>query len=289
MANIAFLGTGLLGSAFAEAAAKRGDTVTAWNRSPDKVQALAQFGVKAASTPADAVRGASRVHLVLKDDAVVEEVIAAARPSLSSDAVLIDHSTTLPTLTAVRATRFQAEGLKYLHCPVFMGPPAARKALGSMLVAGPKALFESVKDELAKMTARLEYLGERSDLAAVNKLFGNAMIIGVTAMTADVLTIAQASGVDLLDAVKLLGLLDLNGMVSGRGAEMAKGNFTPTFELAMARKDVGLMLEACGNRPMAVLPAIAARMDQLIAAGHGAKGTSALGIDAVGGAQAARR
>ena len=46
----------------------------------EKVHTLAQFGVKAASTPAEAVRGASRVHLVLKDDAVVEEVIASARP-----------------------------------------------------------------------------------------------------------------------------------------------------------------------------------------------------------------
>ncbi len=94
MAHIAFLGTGLLGSAFAEAAVRRGDTVTAWNRSPDKVLALAKFGVKAATTPAAAVRGASRVHLVLKDDAVVDEVIAAARSGLSADAILIDHTTT---------------------------------------------------------------------------------------------------------------------------------------------------------------------------------------------------
>ena len=65
MATIAFLGTGLLGGAFAEAAARRGDTVTAWNRSPDKALALARFGVKPATTPAEAVRGASRVHLVL--------------------------------------------------------------------------------------------------------------------------------------------------------------------------------------------------------------------------------
>src|SRR6185369_155350 len=103
MANIAFLGTGLLGSAFAEAAAGRGDTVTAWNRSREKVQSLAQFGVKAAATPAEAVLGASRVHLVLKDDAVVEEVIAAARPALSADAVVIDHTSTLPALTAARS------------------------------------------------------------------------------------------------------------------------------------------------------------------------------------------
>lgn len=281
MANIAFLGTGLLGGALAEAAAKRGDSVTAWNRSPEKAQQLTQFGVKAASTAAEAVRGAARVHLVLKDDAVVEEVIAAARSGLSADTVLIDHTTTLPKLTVERAERLHAQGIRYLHCPVFMGPPAARKAQGSMMVAGPRALFDAVKADLAAMTGRLEYMGERTDLAAVNKLFGNAMIIGVTAAMADVLTIAQASNVDAGDAVKLLGFLDLNAIVAGRGANMAKGNFTPTFELSMARKDVRLMLETCGDRPMAVLPAIAARMDRLIAAGHGAKDPSVLGIDAI--------
>ncbi|AMP03912.1 NAD(P)-dependent oxidoreductase [Collimonas pratensis] len=281
MANIAFLGTGLLGSAFAEAAAKRGDTVTAWNRSIDKVQALSQFGVKAAATPAEAVRSASRVHIVLKDDAVVEEVIAAIRGELSADTILIDHTTTLPALTAARAARLHAAGIKYLHCPVFMGPPAARNAQGSMMVAGPKALFESVQGDLAKMTGRLEYMGERADLAAANKLFGNAVIIGLSAVMADVLTLAQASDVSGEDAIKLLGLLDLNGMVAGRGVNMAKGNFSPSFELAMARKDVRLMLETTGKRPMAALPAVAARMDQLIAEGHGAKDASVLGIDAV--------
>lgn len=281
MANIAFLGTGLLGGAFAEAAAKRGDTVTAWNRSPDKVQGLAQFGVKAATTPAEAVRGASRVHLVLKDDAVVEEVISAARSGLSPGTILIDHTTTLPRLTAERAERLHAQGVKYLHCPVFMGPAAARNAQGSMMAAGPRALFESVKADLATMTGRLEYMGERTDLAAVNKLFGNAMIIGISAVIADILTLAQASSVDAEDAIKLLGFLDLNAMVAGRGANMAKGNFTPSFELVMARKDVRLMLETSGDRPMAALPAVAARMDQLIATGHGGKDASVLGIDAV--------
>jgi len=281
MAQIAFLGTGLLGGAFAEAAAKRGDSVTAWNRSADKARALADFGITAAGTPADAARGATRVHLVLKDDAVVEEVIAAARPGLSRDAVLIDHTTTLPALTAQRSARLAGEGIKYLHCPVFMGPPAARSAQGIMLIAGNQALFDSVQPELAKMTGRLEFLGERPDLAAAHKLFGNAMIIGLSAVVADILTIAQASDVPGEDAIRLLRMLDLNGMVAGRGANMAKGNFTATFELSMARKDVRLMLETTGKRPMAALPAIATRMDQLIAAGYGGKDPSVLGIDAV--------
>lgn len=281
MAHIAFLGTGLLGAAFAEAAARRGDTVMAWNRTADKVAALAPFGVRPAATPAEAVRGASRVHLVLKDDDVVEEVIAAARPGLGADAVICDHTTTLPALTAQRSARLNADGVRYLHCPVFMGPPAARDAKGSMMVAGPKALFDRVQAELAGMTGRVLYLGERADLAAVNKLFGNAMIISVSATMADILTLAQATGVPPQEAVTLLGLLDLNAMVAGRGGNMARGNFVPSFELSMARKDVRLMLETAGQRPMAVLPGVAARMDELIAAGHGSKDASVIGIDAV--------
>lgn len=281
MAHIAFLGTGLLGGAFAEAAAKRGDTVTAWNRSPDKVAALARFGVKAAPTPADAVRGASRVHLILKDDAVVDEVIAAARSGLSAGATLVDHTTTLPRLTAERAERLRAEGIQYLHCPVFMGPPAARNAQGLMLATGPKALFESLQADLAKMTGRLHYMGERPDLAAINKLMGNAMIIGICAVMADVLALAKASGVDAKDAIDLLGSLDANAIVARRGSGMATGDFTPNFELAMARKDVRLMLESSGDLPMAALPAIASRMDELLAAGHGAEDFSVLAIDAV--------
>lgn len=281
MATIAFLGTGLLGAAFAEAAAKRGDTVTAWNRSVDKALALAEFGITAASTPAEAVRGASRVHLTLKDDAVVDELIAAACAGLSADAILIDHSTTLPALTAERAGRLAAAGLKYLHCPVFMTPLAARKAQGSMLVAGPAAVFEAVKADLAAMTGRLEYQGERADLAAAKKLFGNALIIGLSGAMADVLTLAQASSVDGQEAIRVMELLDLNAIVATRGANMARGNFTPSFELAMARKDVRLMLETAGERPMAVLPGIAARMDQLLVAGHGAADATVLAIDAV--------
>ena len=281
MAKVAFLGTGLLGGAFAEAAARRGDTVAAWNRSPDKARALAQFGVAAAATPAEAVAGADRVHLILKDDAVVEEVVAAARPGLPADAVLIDHSTTLPALTAERAGRLAAQGVAYLHCPVFMGPAAARKAQGSMLAAGPKAVFERVKEALEGMTGRLEYLGERADLAAVYKLLGNAMFIGTWGVLADILAVARGGGVAAEDAVRMLGMLDLNAVVAGRGMSMARSDFTPTFELSMARKDVRLMLETAGGLTLAALPGIAARMDALIAAGLGERDASVLAVDSV--------
>ncbi len=281
MPSIAFLGTGLLGGAFVEAALGRGDHVTVWNRTADKARALESFGATAAPTPADAVRGAERVHLVLKDDAVVEEVVAALRPGLARDAIIVDHTTTQPASTAERASRLNAEGVRYLHCPVFIGPPLARAGQGTVLASGPRALFDAVEPALARMAARVAYLGERADLAAIYKLCGNAIIVGLSGVMADVFTVAAGAEVAAPDALRVLDFLDLGAMVNGRGRNMAAGNFAPNFELAMARKDVRLMTETAADRPLAALPAIAARMDALIADGCGADDLGVLARDAV--------
>ena len=281
MSTIAFLGTGLLGSALIEAAAARGDAITVWNRSADKARALTRFGVDVAETPAKAVRDAVRVHLILKDDAVVESVITALRPGLSPDAIIVDHSTTQPALTAERALRLNAAGVRYLHCPVFIGPAAARKGEGSILAAGPVKLFEAVRPALERMATKVHYFGERPDLAAVYKLFGNTFIIGVSALVADVFAVAVSAGVTPIDSLDVLELVNPFTTIGGRGRNMAAGNYTPSFELAMARKDVRLMMEAAGTQPLAALPGIAARMDALIAEGHGRDDLAILGKAAI--------
>lgn len=281
MSQIAFLGTGLLGSALAEAAAKRGDQVTAWNRTIEKARALERFGVRVAKTPADAVRGVERVHLVLKDDAVVEDVIAELRPGLHADSIIVDHTTTQPARTAERARRLHAEGVQYLHCPVFIGPAAARAGTGTVLASGPRALYDRVSKALGRMAQRVEYFGERPDLAAVYKLCGNAMIVGVSAMAADVFAVAAGGGVSPKDALRIRDIVN-PPILSARAEHMVTHEFAPSFELAMARKDVRLMLETAGSRPLAALSAIASRMDTLIAQDHGDKDLAVLGVDSVG-------
>jgi 3-hydroxyisobutyrate dehydrogenase-like beta-hydroxyacid dehydrogenase len=281
MTQIAFLGTGLLGSAFVEAAAKRGDRITVWNRTAEKARALEPLGVRAAATPADAVRGAARVHLVLKDDAVVEEVIDALRPGLGREAIVVDHTTTQPERTAARARRLAADGVRYLHCPVFIGPAAAREGKGTILVSGPRPLYDAVKGDLARMAAKVEYFGERPDLAAVLKLCGNTFIVGITALVADVFAVAAGAGVPPADAMTVLGYFDPAATIAVRGRKMAAGDFTPSFELSMARKDVRLMTETAGAQPLAALPSIAARMDTLLADGHGDEDFAVLARESV--------
>lgn len=281
MTRIAFLGTGLLGSAFVEAAAQRGEDVSVWNRTAEKARGLASLGVRVARTPADAVRDAESVHLVLKDDAVVEEVIEQLRPGLGRDAIILDHTTTQPALTAKRSKRLNASGVKYLHCPVFIGPAAARAGKGTILCAGPRPLFDARKDELGRMAPRVDFVGERPDLAAVFKLCGNAFIIGISALVADVFSVAAGASVAPTDAMHVVEMFDAAGIIAGRGKSMASGDLTPSFELAMARKDVRLMIETAGEHPLAVLPGLASRMDTLISKGHAADDLGVLGVEAV--------
>jgi 3-hydroxyisobutyrate dehydrogenase-like beta-hydroxyacid dehydrogenase len=64
---------------------------------------------------------------------------------------------------------------------------------------------------------------------------------------------------------------------------MSEGDFVASFELEMARKDVRLMLETSGSRPLAALPSIAARMDDLLAQGLGQADFGVIARDAVRG------
>ena len=89
---IAILGTGLLGSGFARALRKKGETVHVWNRTFARAKALEAEGCVALSDAAEAVKGASRVHVVVSDDAAVDSVLELAK--LPSGARVYDHTTT---------------------------------------------------------------------------------------------------------------------------------------------------------------------------------------------------
>lgn len=280
MAKLTFLGTGLMGAALAEAAKQRGDDVTVWNRTRAKAEALAALGIRVASTPAEAIAGAERVHSILGADDSVDAVYEACGDALGA-ALVIDHTTTSPAGTARRAAELERRGVAFLHAPVFMSPAACRAAQGVMLVAGPKSIFSRAEPALAQMTGKVRYLGERRDLAAANKLFGNAMIIAITAGLADVFSMGKSLGITPEDVLALFSIFNPASTLSYRGAAMAKGDYRAAFELTMARKDARLAIEAAGGLALATLPAIATRMDELISRGFGADDMAVLGVDAV--------
>jgi 3-hydroxyisobutyrate dehydrogenase len=267
---IALLGTGHLGSAFAEAfLARGGSELTVWNRTKSKAEPLAALGARVADSPADAVRDAERVHLVLLDDDTVDETILAMRPGLRDGVVIVDHTTLRPDRTAARAAALDAAGLEYLHAPVMMGPPAARSAKGLMFVAGPTERFERVKHALTTMTGELVFLGERADLAAAYKLCANGMMLMMAGSMADVFHMADAMEMPRTDVLNMYNrVTSLSSVIGIRAPRVVAEDFNATFTLDVARKDVRLMIESSGSENVPILRALAQRMDDVIAAGN---------------------
>lgn len=281
MAAVGFLGTGLLGGAMVEGMLRRGNEVTVWNRTESKARALEPFGACVAASAGDAVAAADHVHMTLPDDEVVDQVLASVTPRLRKGAVVIDHSTTSPRGTRARVARVNRSGVKFLHAPVFMSPQMARDAVGIMLASGPQLVFDEVLDELGKMTGEVWYLGEQGDLAAAYKIFGNSMLFVIAAGVTDIFAMAKGLGIAPTDALAVFSKFQPGGIIKSRGEKMARGDFSASFELTMARKDMRLMLEAAAGQPMTVLPAIAERMDEAIAKGHGHEDLGAIAAELV--------
>lgn len=281
--KIALFGTGRLGSGMAERWLKSGNTVHVWNRTADKARALESFGAKAFEDPLAALDGAEIVHVILSDDAAVDGLLDRIIERIPKGTLVIDHTTTSPAGAAERSARGDKAGIEFLHAPVFMSPQAVREGTGLMLVCGPAARVKKAEDHLKEMTGDVWNVGEDPRHAAAFKLFGNAMIVTIIGGLSDVYGMARSVGVDPRDAQSLFAHFKASNSIDIRGKKMAAGDFTPSFELTMARKDVRLMNEMAdrGDIEMHVLPAIAERIDELIATGFGDRDLGVMAVDAV--------
>ena len=273
MSRIAVLGTGLLGAGMAENLLRKGETVVVWNRTESKLAPLVALGAIAAATPAEAVAGASRVHVVLTADDAVDFTLAQALPALGDGVWVLDHSTNLPARVAERTARLRAAGVRYVHAPVFMGPQNARDASGLMLLSAADEEAPELGALLAPMTGRVWHVGARADLAAIYKLMGNGLLVSLSGALGDLLSMGAAQGLSPQDTLALFDVFKPGAAIPAFGARVASGGSSPaSWELAMARKDVGLMIESAGGPDgLVVLPGLAAAMDTALAEGLAAR------------------
>ena len=268
---IAWLGTGLLGANFTRKLLERGETVHVWNRTGDKAKALEADGAKAFPDAASAVKGASQIHVTLKDDETVDAVLEPLAGVIDKNAIVVDHTTTAPTPTGERVQRWKQRGRTFVHAPVFMGPAAARNAQGVMLLSGAPDVRARVKPLLEPMTGTVLELGDDPSRASAFKLMGNMMLVFIITGLADVYRFAAGLGISAPEAHALFSTFKPTGAIDIRGKAMANGDFTPQWELSMARKDVRLMLEEAGRHDvdLPVLPDVDALFAQYERAGRG--------------------
>lgn len=280
----AFLGMGLLGSNFVKAMLQKGEAVNVWNRTTSKAKALEAFGAKAFDNVSEAVHDADVIHVTLKDDATVNEVLQNASTGLKQGAIIVDHTTTSAKGAIERTQSWKSKGYTYLHAPVFMGPSNALESTGYMLVSGDQSVIEKLQPQLSAITGKLINLGSEEGKAAGIKLTGNLFLLSLTAGLSDALALAKAHGIGASEILNLFNTWNPGAGVPSRLKKISEGKFNePSWELNMARKDAGLMMNAAkdAGANLTVIPAIAAAMDEWIAKGHGSDDWSVIAKDSL--------
>jgi len=230
MEKIAFLGLGSMGLPMARRLLAAGYELTVWNRTAAKADLLAQDGVKAALTPAEAVRDADVVVTMLADPEAVHAVVDAMAPSLKPGTYLIDMSSIGPRAFADVAAKLPA-GVIAIDSPVLGSVDRAAAGQLVLFVGGDPTPVQAILEQFGRVTR----CGGPGAGSALKIVIITAVIVGVTAV-AEALQLADAYGLPE-DLVR--GALN-NSPVGGVAARaFAEGVHYP---IRLAAKDVALAM-----------------------------------------------
>lgn len=268
--RIALLGTGIMGAPMARNLAKAGHEVVAWNRTQAKAEGIE--GVRAASTPAEAVAGAEAVVTMLSDGAVVEQVVLGALDAIAPDAVWWQCAT-VGIEADERLQAIAAEhGIAYVDGPVLGTKQPAQEGKLIVLAAGPDAALDALAplfDAVAVRTVRLGDAGK----ATRAKLVLNHWVLALATATAETIALARALDVDpqlFLDTIAG-GPLDSPYAQAKGSLILADRLDDPSFPLKHAHKDARLVVEAArrNGADLGLAPAIEERFARAVDAGLG--------------------
>ncbi len=281
MTTVGFIGLGIMGGPMAANLVKAGFDVVGYNRSQAAVDKLAEQGGKAASSVAEAVRGADVVITMLPDSPDVERValgddgvLANAKPGL----LYIDCSTIKPDTARTVAEQAAKQGVRVLDAPVSGGEQGAIDGVLSIMVGGEPEAFEAARgvfDAVGKTVVHVGKAGSGQTVKAANQL----IVAGTLELVAESIVFLEAHGVDTDAALSVLGGgLAGSTILERKGPGMLKRHFAPGFRAELHHKDLGIVQAAA--REAGVTIPLGAAVSQLVAAlvarGDGALDHSAL-------------
>lgn len=281
MSNIGWIGTGVMGLSMAGHLLKAGHSVTVHSRTKERAKALLDAGARWAETPADAARDAAFVFAMVGYPHDVREVILGANGALSTmqtGTVLVDFTTSTPSLAREIHDVAAKKGVASLDAPVSGGDVGAKEARLSIMVGGPADALERVRplfEKVGKTIVHQGAPGAGQHTKMVNQTLIATMMIGVC----EGLLYGYKAGLDLDRVMESVsGGAAGSWSLSNYGPRMLKGNFDPGFFVEHFIKDMGIALEEAGRMNLA-LPGLAlahSLYTALKAQGHGRKGTQSL-------------
>ena len=246
MTRIAFLGTGLMGSAMACRLLGAGFDLTAWNRTPEKAEALRADGAAVAARAQDAAADARIVITMLSNGPAVTEVLFGpdgVAGALAPETIVIDMSSIPPDLARDHAMRLERLGVRHLDAPVSGGTRGAAAGELAIMAGGPEDVFNEAAAVFAPM-GRATRVGP-SGSGQLAKL-ANQVIVGVTiGAVAEALLLAAAGGADpaaVRDAIR--GGFAESRILEEHGRRMIERDFLPGGKVRTHIKDLDTALAA---------------------------------------------
>jgi 3-hydroxyisobutyrate dehydrogenase len=239
--TVAILGLGTMGSGMAGNLLKAGFSLTVYNRTATKAKALVDEGTRLASTPAEAVKGASIVIAMLADDAASCEIWTGSNGALEGvkkGAILIESSTVSPAWIAELAQLALAHGAELLDAPVTGSRMQAAAGQLTFLVGGSDRALEAATPVLKAMSKEIVHLGPVGSGAKM-KLINNFLCGVQVASLAEGLTWIERSGLDRDKALSILKNGAPGSPLLGAIAErMTSHNYAVNFLLRLMTKDL---------------------------------------------------
>ena len=282
--KIGFIGLGNMGSGMAANLLKAGHEVTAYNRSQDKVAALADAGAQRATTVAEACGGDIVISMLANDEAVEAVTFGddGILASLKAGAIHVSSST-ISVALAERLTAAHAEaGQGFVAAPVFGRPEAAAAAKLFVVAAGEPAVLQAISDVFDAIGQRTFTVAEDPKAASLVKLSGNFLIATVIESLGEAMALVHKAGVDKEEYLELLTSTLFGAPIyKTYGGLIARDEFEPAgFAAALGSKDVRLVLTA-GEALQVPLPIASLLRDRFLTLL--ANGGAELDWSAVGG------
>jgi 3-hydroxyisobutyrate dehydrogenase-like beta-hydroxyacid dehydrogenase len=268
MANLGFVGLGVMGGEMVKRLISKGHTVTGYNRTKSKAEWLIKAGMKWADSPRAVATSADIVFSVVSNSAALEAIVEGPEgilAGLRSGKIYADISTVSPDYSRVVAEKVRAKGADMLDSPVSGSVITLQEGKLSVMVGGRKETFEKVKPILLDIGAKVTHVGGNGQ-ALVLKIAANLSLAVQMLSFSEGVLLAEKSGISREIAVDVLTNSAIaSPMVKYRGPFVIKLPDEAWFNVNMMQKDMLLALEL-GRKLDVPMPSTAVANEVLTAA-----------------------
>jgi 3-hydroxyisobutyrate dehydrogenase-like beta-hydroxyacid dehydrogenase len=268
MANLGFVGLGVMGGNMVERLLSKGHTVTGYNRTRGKAERLIKLGMRWAESPRAAAASADLVLCMVTNSAALQAVAEGPNgilAGLSKGKVLVEMSTVSPEVSRALACKVREKGADMVDSPVSGSVVTLQQGKLSVMVGGRKETFERIKPVLLDLGPKVTHVGDNG-LALSMKIATNLSLAVQMMCFSEGVLLAEKSGIARETAVDvLIHSAAASPMVQYRGPFVLKMPDEAWFDVNMMQKDMLLALDM-GRKLDVPLPTTAVANEFLTAA-----------------------